>query len=81
MKNIMEKVSKVTGSFTDAATLRRAREMFASYSLDDAESFTIGERYSRIVFNRNGSRYTLCYDDAYEYDKLVCVIVQIVRPI
>lgn len=81
MKNIMEKVSKVTGGFTDAATLRRAREMFASYSLDDAESFTIGERYSRIVFNRNGSRYTLCYDDAYEYDKLVCVIVKIVKPL
>ena len=63
-------------NFTDVSTLLRVADMFKEYTLDDAESYQIGERFSNIVFLRNGSRYTLQYDTAYLVDQLVSVTIE-----
>lgn len=59
-------------TFTDPATLLRVKDMFKEYTLDDADSYDLGEPWCSIVYLRNGSKYTL----KYYYDKLTGVVIE-----
>lgn len=73
---MVERVIIFKETFTDQQSLKRFNTMFQTCTLDDAESFEIGERFSNIVFLRNGSRFTFNYDTAYPVDQLISVSVE-----
>ena len=54
-------VLKPLETIQDTETLERIKDMFKSYSLDDALDFSIFPGSEWIAFERNGSIYTLCY--------------------